>query len=274
MVPTDIAFTGTGAVLVAAPGDASEAMGVFTSPDLATWVALDMSAFAADGAVSLNGVASRGPDSVIVGGTYTAPSEAAVWRSVDGVTWQRVPSPSFSSPDGDLRMVKVAATPSGYVAVGSLNDSSAVVWTSVDGSAWQRVDSPAFRSERDLVMRTVASGPHGYVAGGGALGETISGVVWLSPDGATWERVELPPAEDAASTMLVWGVASSAHGYVAVGSNQEGTKGVLWHSNDGRAWVRVTEPAVEDSPGLLGVAATDLAFVAVGGTPTVLRGAS
>jgi hypothetical protein len=65
---------------------------------------------------------------VAVGGCRSG--EPLVWRSPDGVHWERVGENAFDEePPG-----RVAAAPGGWVAVGS-----DALWTSVDGESWTRV---------------------------------------------------------------------------------------------------------------------------------------
>jgi hypothetical protein len=70
--------------------------------------------------------------------------DAAVWTSVEGVTWSRVPDDEVFGGKGNQRMHSVTAAVGGLVAVGAdggFYDTRpyAVVWTSVDGVTWSRV---------------------------------------------------------------------------------------------------------------------------------------
>jgi len=133
---------------------------------------------------------------------------AAVWYSQDAVTWTRAaghPDLEFGDfpwDDGGPHMRAVAATDSGFVAVGhdeDLADRSdrgqmAAAWTSPDGRAWTRVpyneavfggfDYPAF------VNDVVAIGDR--VTAVGRLGDAAA--VWQSSDGGfTWSLVPHDP---------------------------------------------------------------------------------
>ena len=83
-----------------------------------------------------------------------ATPQAFAW-SADGTTWTTVPvEPS------DARISGIAATPSGFVAVGvSATEDAAVAWTSADGRAWTRLAVPLLAG----LPNAVASNPAGRV---------------------------------------------------------------------------------------------------------------
>ena len=91
-------------------------------------------------------VTAGGPGLVAVGREETgADVDGAVWTSVDGVTWSRVPHDvTLFGGTGNQRMHEVTAAGAVLVAVGAEGGSyytrpDAVVWTSVDGVTWSRV---------------------------------------------------------------------------------------------------------------------------------------
>lgn len=120
--------------------------------------------------------------------------DAAVWYSVDGVTWNRVPhDEAVFGGDGHQRMNSVVALESGFLAVGSDGDepgtpgptfpddsrdlpseTHAAVWRSDDGISWMRVPHVDAFSEADggAVMSDVALGESGLVAVGLVYGQT------------------------------------------------------------------------------------------------------
>ena len=59
---------------------------------------------------------------------------AAVWTSVDGITWSRVPD----NPVRSRNVSSVITASSGLMAVGA-DGPNAAVWTSADGIAWSQV---------------------------------------------------------------------------------------------------------------------------------------
>jgi hypothetical protein len=84
-------------------------------------------------------VTAGGPGLVAVGGALTEIEArnqvAAVWTSVDGLAWSRVPhDETVFGSTGNWTMLSVAAAGPGLVAVGGH-----VLWTSVDGITWSRL---------------------------------------------------------------------------------------------------------------------------------------
>ena len=137
--------------------------------------------------------------------------DAAVWKSADGSSWERLPDENgvFDSNRrgfvaGDQWMADVVAWQGGFVAVGSDGrgeeakpDYDAAVWLSEDGITWSRVPHQA--SLEGGWMNAVTVGGPGLVA----VGEwpfnerRPSPKVWLSEDGITWTEVDAAAIEGA-----------------------------------------------------------------------------
>ena len=215
------AVTAGGPGLVAVGAENSGAA-VWTSVDGLTWsrVTQDTSIFGCPGGqgFGMTAVTVGGPG-LVAGGLPDCANPAgagtAVWTSVDGLTWSRVPD--STGPDGFLPWGVTAGGP-GLVAVG-FDDANAVVWTSADGLTWSRVpnDDGIFGGQGDLLMsmNSVTGTGQGLVAVGfgaefGCCGSGPGGskrqqpgegpltsgsaVVWTSVDGVRWSRV---PHDDA-----------------------------------------------------------------------------
>ena len=164
---------------VAAGADRLVATGEMTFNDMrngpAIWVSSDGTSWRdvpIDGDVFPRGCSiydvAGGPDGFVgVGRCDAGSSETLVWRSPDGVHWERVGRDAF---DGEAPG-RVAASPTGWVAVGG-----DALWTSVDGATWTRVPTgPTFRG----------AGAGDVTAWGSrfvVLGSTDDGqnVVWIS----------------------------------------------------------------------------------------------
>jgi len=129
--------------------------------------------------------------------------DAAVWTSVDGFTWSRVPHDEsvFGGVDSQVILDVTVGGP-GLVAGGNDGgrgwwdnnaENNAAVWTSVDGVNWSRVphDESVFSSGGNPVMLSVTAGGPGLVAVGADFhpSELAETPVWTSPDGVTWTRV-------------------------------------------------------------------------------------
>ena len=153
---------------------------VWTSVDGLTWsrVAHDEAVFGGLGAEGqgISSVIAAGPGLVAVGDVRDGGqgSDAAVWTSVDGITWSRVPHDmTLVGGTGSQRMYSVTVTGAGLVAVGvdggyyrhgiRYERPDAVVWTSVDGITWSRVahDEPVFGGAGMHSVTVTGRGPGG-----------------------------------------------------------------------------------------------------------------
>jgi hypothetical protein len=179
-------------------------------PEIRAIVATD-SGFVAVGSVSPSG-GSPGP---------------AVWVSLDGAVWTRVPADGIAQAGatGGREMYAVSWSDGVLVAVGRDTTSGmAVVWRSGDdGWTWTRVRDADFGGPGtfDLAyaeMHSVAHYEGGVLAGGLVVGQSWDAAVWTSPDGVTWARVA---ADDTvfgeAGDQYVSSVTAFEGGLVAVG---------------------------------------------------------
>jgi hypothetical protein len=231
---------GPGLVAVGSAGEDSAV--VWTSVDGITWsrVADDSAVFGVEDVEPvLWSVTAGGPGLVAVGSAEN--HVAAVWTSVDGITWSRVPHDDAVFPQGWITSVTEGG--SGLVAVGSAGEDSAAVWTSVDGFVWIRVphDEAVFGSD---VMNSVTAGGPGLVAVGEDNGNAA---VWTSAEGATWSRVpddesvfgDLSAPFGGPGVLSMNSVTRGGPGLVAVGSDD--SDAAVWTSVDGVTWSRVPD---------------------------------
>lgn len=186
---------------------------VWRSVDGLTWHADDGSGIFAGGRI--HAITAKAGVIVAVG-TSGDPNygPAATWRWTQATGWQR----GQIGPDDAGAMRAVAATSSGFVAVGlNGHDTGALAWTSADGLVWTAApDQPAFHSFSDPVrMQAVVAGLTGLVAGGwrSDAGKG-SAVTWTSADGVNWQG---PAWEDSFSGGQITGLVVSDGAAVAVG---------------------------------------------------------
>jgi hypothetical protein len=230
---------------------------VWTSPDGITWsrVPHDETVFGGTYSQLMTSVTVGGPGLVAVGfdgghdhidGAGIEDQDAAVWTSVDGITWSRVPDDEtvFGGADNQV-MNSVTVGGPGLVAVGWDGEEDwfsargdAAVWISVDGITWSRVshDESVFGGLGNPAMRDVTPGGPGLVA----VGYDESNLpVWTSVDGITWSRV---PADESvfggAGFEVMMSVTAGGPGLVAVGE-LDGADAIAWTSVDGITWSRV-----------------------------------
>jgi len=181
----DVTAGGPGLVAV---GTTTDGAAVWTSVDGINWsrVSHDETVFANS---EMRSVTTGGPGLVAVGGTgnYSLPvgakDGAAVWTSVDGSVWSRVPHDEQAF--GAAGMTDVTAGGPGLVAVGFATDGAAV-WTSVNGIVWSRVphDDELFRVRNPVDMTSVVAGGPGLVAAGWSGADnpnnTADAAVWVA----------------------------------------------------------------------------------------------
>ena len=253
-------------------------------------VADDEVVFGVDGVrfdPAMTSVTAGGPGLVAVGtdGSYYHGEEghlqewgdAAVWTSVDAVTWSRVPHDE--AVFGGAVMSSVTVGGPGLVAVGWFeedgeNGRGAAVWTSVDGFTWSRVphDETVFGGEAYQWMTSVTAGGPGLVAvgfdGGGIFSGEYNAPVWTSVDGLTWTRVPIDEAIIGGTGLE--SVTAGSRGLVAVGGDanpRRSDRGArVLTSPDGITWSRVPHETFFSSTVMTGVTAAGPGLVAVGAT--------
>jgi DNA-directed RNA polymerase specialized sigma24 family protein len=216
-------------------GVESETAVVWTSVDGITWSRLALGDAVLDGD-AMQSVTRGGPGLVAVGSAPSAMGEsiAAIWTSVDGLNWSRVPYTRNVFGDGKgwqggVGASSVTAGGPGLVAVGG-PDSAAIVWISVAGIIWSQLPPDSdFIGPGDQSIRSVLAGGPGLVAVGTENlrvprpgvdnGMTWVGiaVVWTSRDGITWSRVPHNESVFGGSPEMVDVVAHGSN-LIAVGS--------------------------------------------------------
>jgi hypothetical protein len=286
-VMTSITAGGPGLIAV---GDADDGAAVWSSVDGLTWsrVPHDEALF---GGAAMTSVTAGGPGLVAVGavGSGYDFEVAAVWTSVDGLTWSRVPHDEAVFGGGGQGMNSVTVGGPGLVAVGrdepDINSNGekcclrAAVWTSVDGIIWTRVpdDEAVFDGPGGQEMNSVAAAGSGLVAvGDEQLGDDVptgrakDAAVWTSVDGITWSRVPHDVTLfGGTGNQRMHGVTVTDAGLVAVGADGGfyGTQGdaVVWTSVDGITWARVPhDESVFGGAEMQSVTGTSAGLVAVG----------
>jgi hypothetical protein len=174
---------------------------------------------------------------------------AAVWRSDDGRSWERVDSPGPATDVGPERvqaMRGVAERNGVLVAAGidRINPGAtfdAAAWRSTDGGRnWSRISGaeqvPMVDGGNEQAS-AVAGGPKGFVIAGFETSERSGppqARVWFSTDGLSWEEASI---DDGVVTSRIEAVTPGGLGWVAVGTANG--VGAAWTSADGLAWSRV-----------------------------------
>lgn len=271
-------------VTLGGPGLVAVGTSVWTSVDGITWTLRDAGLTSHDTSAStgsdwqmMKSVTAGGPGLVAVGINWGS-GGGAVWTSVDGITWSRVPRDQ--AVFGNSITTSVTAGGPGLVAVGRVwsipdEDTDAGVWTSVDGTTWSRVpnDGSVFGGAGVQQMLSVTAGGPGLVAvgfedlsfqpNGEGFTDDRTAAVWTSVDGITWSRVPHDEIVFGGHSDTMTSVTATADGLVAVGHSDMGS--ASWTSVDGITWFRV--PFDETAVGSMsGVAVGGPGLVAVGST--------
>lgn len=233
------------------------------SPRLATLAFADPDVPAPAGGDRLEAVAASELGFVAVGvHDRHGLDDALIWFSDDGLSWQPVGDEQLLE-GGSL--IDVAAGADGFVAVGTDRvrdvEPDGLILTSPDGRHWRRAEAPlAF-----AYVLWVATGGHGWLAGGAEADSDPDGLVWQSGDGDSWGRQLVP---DLLGPNAGVEMAPDGDGWVAYGAKgDDGPLAALWSSPDLRSWTR--EP-VELQAGdgiaraIIAFAATARARLAVG----------
>ena len=209
---------------------------ILTSADGVTWQELgDEAAFTGPGSYVLGVTASRN-GYVVVGKQVTGGRVfAAMWWSADLRDWVQA---SNGGLDGRLKSsaaYAVAATATGFVAVGTHGTGQAV-WTSADGRTWNIADVPGPAGAASGLLSLIAVNGSRVAAAGYAV--TSAGnvpIVVVSEDGGQhWRQIVLAaPGGVGAVTALT----AAGGGFVAAGqSGPPGQHTVTWTSPDGLTW--------------------------------------
>jgi len=169
------------------------------------------------------------------GAALIALGPVGIWRSTDGVSWERAVEPQAVN----VRLHDVAWGPAGFVAIGPAGGPDAETWRSDNGREWQA--APASQALSGFCPGMIAGGPLGYTVIGSDCGDPERPVIVTSVDGVSWTRA---PNQSSVSGSLLYGggVAAGGPGWIAFGrfkpsgSQTWGTQ--VWVSADGLAWRR------------------------------------
>ena len=235
---------------------------VWASPDGRSWQRVDddgvfgddMSVFGAGSDQFVSGIAGGSVGVVAVGADgVLLDHDAAVWVSVDGLVWDRVPHDTeVFGGEGDQLMHAVVQWHGMAIVVGE-SAGEATVWVSTDREQWTRAvvnDDSVGAGTEPAVMRDVAVTGDRLVAVGSA-GLNMRPAVWLSADGLTWNRLldSMAGPESGFDTELrpMTAVAGSDRGVLVIGTQRRPVENLeywapttagplVWVSVDGFEW--------------------------------------
>ncbi|MCG5216664.1 hypothetical protein [Streptosporangium sp. KLBMP 9127] len=176
-------------------------------------------------------------------GDTTGGAPRGLWTSPDGFSWAAAPARSLAAFRGGDRIMDIARTKSGFVAVGStvLGDGSAgpIAWVSPDGRSWTRVESRDIGTpDKVRAIKTVVARGDAVVALADPSEGASTSVILRSPDGGRdWLRTgaALPDVAPRPGALAV-----AADGFVLVPTRQRSNAGdvLVYCSPEGGEWAR------------------------------------
>jgi hypothetical protein len=216
---------------------------VLTSADGRGWqAATGSAAFSAPG-FQVNAAASNGSGYVVVGSQlHHGKPVDAMWWSPDLTNWVRGGDTMMTTMSGtssgmtDSAIFAVAATPAGFIAVGT-HDDCHTAWVTADGQHWQSYDIPKPTGTQLPLLNHVAVMGKLVVATGdiGASGGRFPLAVTSTDGGAHWRTTSLGgPGDFSGPKGTVTALAAEGTGFLAAGL--VGKQAVTWTSSDGISW--------------------------------------
>jgi serine/threonine protein kinase len=195
-------------------------------------------------------VITKTADGFLAAGKGNAPgggTQAVVWTSRDGLTWQRmttadlglagageaVASISYATGHGDATVI------AGTVTAGGASYSGA--WLSTDGgSSWTRVSVPVTDGAGNTISGLAFDGA-GLIAvrPGGTSPGTAFGVAYFSPNGLTWQFAGTIGAAAGSAGSAGWSpgvVKGSDDGFVVAGQTATGHIVAYTSTGTGATW--------------------------------------
>jgi hypothetical protein len=247
------AIPGTGTLTAVAHGSAgwiavgsaakggSGAVLVFASTDGVTWHQVTSLASVAGPDVQFYAAAAGPLGYAVVGRQMIGGrSFATLWWSADLRMWVKGDNGGLDGRLTESTANAVAATATGFVAVGS-HGAFGSIWTSSDGAQWVLINVTAPSGARSATLRQVVTSGNTIVATGFAATKAgdIPLAVTSTDGGAHWREVTLPaPGGLGAVTALT----TENNKFIAAG--QVGRAGaqnsVTWTSPDGLNWSAAT----------------------------------
>jgi hypothetical protein len=214
---------------------------VVTSADGVTWQPLgSLTAFTGADA-TLMGVTATQNGYVVVGRQVDGSrNRAAIWWSTDLRNWVSGGNGGLAGSLPSSTAYAVAATPAGFVAVGS-HGACHTIWTSPDGRSWSAYDVLRPSGTSYASLREVTVNGTQVVAAGYAItkdGDVPIAVV-SADEGRHWHQIVLSAPGSLGSVLAL---SAAGHGFVAAGSAGPAAapRAVTWSSPDGHSWSAAT----------------------------------
>jgi hypothetical protein len=118
-------------------------------------------------------------------------TNAVVWVSTDGRSWERIDNEAVFGGPGSQILWEVVTGPGGIIATGQ-DGADAALWFSPDGYQWEKVLVDDLGTPGAVDELSVISGEPGWVAI--ENDDDPGDAVFVSSDGIEWSRIENPTA--------------------------------------------------------------------------------
>lgn len=245
------------------------------------WVSRDGLSWTRRSAVGFGGgivfdMTAGGPGLVVVG---TASGFAAIWTSLDGVEWSRVPHDEDVFPgcaeetggDCDAVVEWVVAGDFGMVGTGGGGgEDESLLWYSVDGMNWMRLDlDPEVFDPACLGLNHLVAFAGGAAARGDTSEECGDAAVWVTDNGLKWTRgADIPmdgPIALASRGSRLVAVAVDGPQDLGAFESVNLTDSALWWSDGAVEWFPASVTGVESGRGEVAISdvmATQFGFIA------------
>ena len=183
-------------------------------------------------------------------------TQAVMWTSGDGVTWQRMTAAQAGLGNGVLSISYATSSGQDTMISGTLDDGASGTWRSTDGGqVWRPVTVPTGHGAGTGITGLAADGSGLVAVRPGTAGD---GVAYFSPNGRSWQYSATLGAAGGFTPQVVKG---SADGFVVTGTDAAGNYIAYTAAGDGAAWLPTGSLGTTAS-----YASTPAATVAPGGT--------
>src|SRR5271157_29015 len=218
---------------------------IWTSPDGTSWTLASTQGVSPQLPGDSVWVITKTAGGYLAAGKGNAPggrTQAVIWTSRDGLTWQRMTAPSLGLAGAGEAVQSISYATyrgadtliAGAVIAGGATYSGE--WLSTDGgSAWTRVSIPVSNGAVDTISG-LAFDNAGLIAvrpGGGTSPSTAFGVAYFSPNGLTWQYAG---TIDAAAGWSPGVVKGTDDGFVVDGQTATGNFVAYTSTGTGATW--------------------------------------
>jgi hypothetical protein len=169
--------------------------------------------------------------------------QAAIWRSSDGVGWDRLYVNEPAGGEIGTWLWDVTWSDRGYLAIGewigpNVLAQEPLLVASLDGAVWEEIESTGIVLD-GARLRAVAATDGSYLVAGQSCETACNAVVWWSADAANWTKV----LDDSPANSSITALEHVGDRYFAVGGaelDESADVAMIWSSVDGRTWTEVS----------------------------------